>query len=205
MGQDSQQALAFLGGVVTGAQRRAQPSFVPRDHTLDLPAIPIDPLVESPFHLAAIPCLRPAAPGVARVQRNHRAADAQRLSAEPMIALTVVAGVGQHASQVHVADRLAHGRRELAMVVAGAANHVGGRDQMALRVTDQRQLGPAATAKTPITTAFDEVGADVVGLQAGGVNGALGLGGNQAALDGVLEDNAQEPVKSPFFISRCSA
>ena len=205
MGQNSQQALAILGGVVTGPQRRAQPSLVPRDHTLDLPAISIDTLVESPFHLAAISCLGPAASGVARVQRNNCAADAQLLSAQPMIALTIVARIGQQSGQAYVPNRLAHRRSELAMVVAGAANHVGGRDQMALRVTDDRQLGPPASAKTPVSAAFHEVGADVVRLQAGGVNGALGPGGDQAALGCPPKDDAQQPLKSPFFTSRCSA
>ena len=205
MGQNSQQALALLGGVVSSPQRRVQPSLVPRDHALDLPAIPIDTLVESPFHLATISCLGPAASGVAWIERNDRAADAQFPSAEPMIALTVVARIAQQAGQAYIPSRLAHRRSELAMVVAGAPNHVGGRDQVTLRVTDQRQLGPAATAKTPVSPAFHKVGADVVGLQPGRVDGPLGLGSDQAALGCPPEEDAQQPLKSPFFTSRCSA
>jgi len=52
------------------------------------------------------------------------------------------------------------------------------------------RLGPAATAKTPVSKAFYKVGADVVAFQAGGVNGPLGLGGDQAELAGTLENGS---------------
>jgi len=205
MCQDSQQALAFLGGVVTGPQRRVQPSLVPRDHALHLPAIPVDSLVESALHLATILCFGPAPCGVTPVQRNDRTAYAQLLSAQPMIGLAVVARIGREAGQAHVADRLPHRRSKLRAVIAGAGNHNSACNQVALRVADDRQLGPAAAAKPLVSLAIHEVGADVMGLQAGRVDGTLGLGGDQAALGCPLEEDMREPVESPFFISRPSA
>ncbi len=205
MGQDSQQALLLLCRIVPGSQRRVQSSFVPRDDALDLPAISVDPLMESSLHLATISCLGPAPASVAPVERDDRTAYAQLLPAQPMIGFAVVAGIGQQSGQTYVPNRLAHRGRKLRMIVARSANHAGGCDQVALGVTDQRQLGPAATAESPVSTAIHEVGADVVSLQAGGINRAFGLWADQAALCCPPEDDGQQSLKSPFFISRCSA
>ena len=122
-----------------------------------------------------------------------------------MIGLAVVAGVGQEAAQSHVADRLPHRRSKLRAVIAGAVNHNSACNQVAARVADDRQLRPAATTKPLVSLAIHEVGDDVMHLQAGGVDGALGLGGDQAALSCPLEEDMQEPVESPFFTSRLSA
>ncbi len=62
MRQDSQQALRLLGSVVPGPQRRVQQALVPRDHALDLPAMPVDPLGEPAFHQAAVLRLGSAVP-----------------------------------------------------------------------------------------------------------------------------------------------
>ena len=205
MCENSEQALALLGGVAAGSQGGVQQTLVPRDHALDLPAIAVDSLGEPAFHQAAVLGLGPTTPRVPAVQGNCGAANAQLFSAQDMVALAVVAGVGQQAGQTNMPVCLAHGRGELGMIVAGAADHQGGGDQVSRCMTDDRQLRPAAATKPLISTAFHEVGADVVGLQAGGVYGPFGLGRDQATLGGSLEDDAQESVKSPFFISRRSA
>ena len=205
MSQDPQQALALLGGVVAGPQGRVQQALVPRDHAFDLPAMTVDSLREPAFHQPAVLGLGPTTPRVPAVQRNGGAAYPQLFSTQDVVAFAVVAGVGQQAGQTHMSDCLTHGRGELGMVVAGASHHPGASNQVGWRVTDDGQLGPAATAKTLVSTAFHEVGADVVGLQAGGVDGAFGLGSDQPALCRTLEDDAPEPVESPFFTSRCSA
>jgi hypothetical protein len=93
----------------------------------------------------------------------------------------------------------------LRVVVAGSSHHQSSGDQVSRRVADDRQLGPTMTAERLVSAALDEVGADVTGLQAGGIDGPLGLGADQAALTRTLEDRGQEAVKSPFFIRRCSA
>lgn len=76
------------------------------------------------------------------------------------------------------------------------------RDQVRLRMADDCQFGPATVATTGIAAAVVEVNANVVGLQAGGVDGPFGLVLDQAALNRPLKDDAQEPVESPFFTSR---
>ena len=133
MCEDSQQALAFLGGVVTGPQRRVQPAFVSGDHALHLPTIPVDSIEESPFHLAAVLCFGPTPSGVTPVERNDRTAYAQLLPAQPMIGLAVVA------------------------------------------------------------------------RQAGGINRTLGLGGDQAAFAGAVDNGPEQFMESPFFRRRRSA
>ena len=205
MRQDPQQALALLSGVVPGPQGRVQQALVARDHAFDLPAMPVDALGEPAFHQAAVLGLGPTTPRVPAVQRNGRAGNAQLLSTQDVVAFAVVAGIGQQAGQAQVPDRLAHGRGELGMIVAGTSDDRGPGNQMGLCVADDGQLGPTSATKTPVSAAIHEVGADVVGLQAGGVDGPFALGADQPTLDGTLEDNGQEPVKSPFFISRCSA
>lgn len=205
MRQNSQQALALLCGVVPGSQGRVQQALVPRDDAFDLPAMSIDPLGEAAFHHASVLGLRPATPGVPPVQRNRRAANAQLPAAQDMVAFAIVARVGQKPGQSQVTDCLPHGRSELRVVVAGSSHHQGSGDQVSRGVTDDRQLGPTATAEPFISLAIHKVCADVVALQTRGINGPLGLGGNQPAFGSTLENDGQEPVKSPFFISRCSA
>jgi hypothetical protein len=91
------------------------------------------------------------------------------------------------------------------VVVARSANHIRAGDQVRLGVADQRELGPAATPEAAVTATFDEVGADVAALQARGVNGPLGLGGEQAEVAGAVENGGQQANESPFFKSRSSA
>jgi len=205
MCQDSRQALSLLGGVVACAKRRVQPSFVSGDNAVDLPAIAVNSFMESSFHLAAISGLGPSPAGISAVERNGRTAYAQFFATQTMIGLAVVAGVGQQSPQSHVPDRLPHRRSELVVVVAGAANHIGCGDPVALRVANDCHLRPAAAAKTLVSAAIYEVGADVVRFQAGGINGPLWLWGDQAASASPFEDGCKQSLKSPFFISRRSA
>jgi len=205
MGQNSQQALALLGGVVACPQCRVESSLVPRDHALDLPAMPVNSLGETALHETSVSTLGPATPGIPAVDGDGRGANAQLLSAQDVVALAVIGGVGQQAGQADIPNGLAHGRGELRMVIAGPPDHHGTSDQVGLRMTDDRQLRPATTAESPVSTAFDEVGADVMGLQAGRVDGPLALGGDQAALGNSLEDDRQQAMESPFFINRPSA
>lgn len=205
MSQNSEQALTFLSLVVSGSQGGAEQPLMSADHALDLPALPIDAFEEPPFHLPPILGFGPAASRVTSVQGDDRTANPQPLAAQAVVALAVIAGVAQQTGQVDVANGLPHRGPKLRMVVARSANHEGSGNQMALRVTDQGELGPAATAKTPVSTAFYKVGAHVVAFQAGGVNRSLGLGSDQVKLASAVENGAQEAGKSPFFRRRSSA
>ena len=205
MSQNSEQAFPFLRRVVSGAQGGAEEPFVATDDALDLPALSVDAFEETPFHLPPVLGLGPAAARVAAIQGNDRAANPQLLAAQPVVAFAVIARVAQQAGQPEVADGLPHGRGELRMVVARATHDIRPGNQMALGVTDQCELGPATTPKATLSAAFDEVGACLVTLQAGGVNGPLGLGGDQAEVTGALKNGRQQAVESPFFNRRSSA
>jgi hypothetical protein len=205
MSQDPQQALPLLCGVVAGSQGRVEQTLIPRDHAFDLPAMSVDSFREPAFHQTTVPGLRPMATVLAGVQPDRRGADAQGLSAQHMVGFAVVAGVRQQPGQRQMTDRLPQGRGELGVVAAGTSHHPGGRDQVGPRMADDGQLGPGAIATTGVSAAVSEVGADVVRLQAGGVDRPFRFVFDQAALSRPLEEDAQEAVESPFFSSRCSA
>ena len=205
MSQNFHQALLLLSGIGAGSQGRIEQTFMPRDRAFDLPAMPVDSLGEPALHQAAVPGLGPMATVLAAVQPDRRGANAQLLAAQDMVGFAVVAGVRQQPGQMQMTDRLTHGRGELGVVATRSLHHSGRRDQMGPRMTDDGQLGPGAIATTGVSAAVLEVGADVVRLQAGGVDRPFRFVFDQAALSRPLKDDAQEAVKSPFFSSRCSA
>ena len=205
MSQNFHQALLLLSGIGAGSQGRIEQTFMPRDRAFDLPAMSIDTFGEPAFHQTTIPALRPVTTVFARVQPDRRGANAQLLAAQDMIGFAIVPAVCQQPGQMQMPDRLTQDRSELGVVPAGTPDHRGPRDQVSLRVADDRQLGPAMTTPMAVPAAVPEVHADMVRLQTGGVDGPLWLVFDQAALSRPLEDDALEAVESPFFRRRFSA
>lgn len=203
--QNAEQTFSLLRSVVSGPQGRTEPSLVTADDALGLPTLPIDALQKAAFHLPPIFGFGPPTARVAPVQGNDRAANPQFLAAEPVVAFAVITRVAQQPGEVKVTNGLAHGRGKLRVVIARSADHVRAGDQVRLGVADQRELGPAATPKTAETATIDEVGADVMAFQAGGVDGPFGLGGQQPQFAGTSENGLQQSGKSPFFSRRSSA
>ena len=130
--------------------------------------------------------------------------NAQALTAESMMCLGIIPAVTQQPPNRKAAHGLGHGGLEIGCVVARSHTHLRGPDQMRAVVTDDREFRPAAVAfHTPLT--MQEVPTDVVILEAGGVNAGFRLLGQQATGLGDTENGIEEPIKSPFFRSRCSA
>jgi hypothetical protein len=77
-------------------------------------------------------------------------------------------------------------------------------NQIAGMVTYQGQLGKTAEL-LHAALASQEVSADVVTLQTGGVHRRFRPLLDQAALSSKAENSVKQSVKSPFFSSRCSA
>jgi hypothetical protein len=195
--QYAEVAFALTGGVGLAPQRRAQEPLVPGEGALRLPALPVDPPVaalpgpaaEALPHLAAVAGLGPLPPPVAAVEGDHRGAGAKVLARQPVVLLAVEGGVGQ---------------AELRGVI-GRAQADGGRgEEVAARVADGGELGPQARGVLA-AGALEEVAGGVLALQAGGVEGRLGLVTDQAAFFCARGGLEEEQDKLPFFNSRCAA
>jgi len=212
MSQDAQVALALPRLVRPAAQRRVEQALVAREGALRLPALAVDPLVpaalrplaEAPPHLPPVAGPGPLAALAPPVERDDRGADAQALPAQPVVLLAIEGRVGQQAVPGHSQRRLPHGRPQLRRVVAGGRADGGGGEEVAAGVADDGELGPQPGAVLA-AGALEEVLRSVAALQAGGVEGRLGLGANQAALAGARGGLEEEQDELPFFRSRLAA
>jgi len=203
--QNSQMTFTILGRLGPGPQGRAEQTLVSRNRALDLPAVLVETVVKTPFHLSAVFGRGPfvsAAPGV---QRDQRGADTKLLSTQAVIMLTIVSGIGNEPIKAHIACRLDHRLSELGRVVGGTPSHDDSGNQMGLAVTDDGQLWPATPAELLVALAVNVVGAGVSALQARGVDGPLGTLVYQTKGAGALENCSKQLVKSPFFRRRFSA
>jgi len=202
--QDTQVTLPLTRRVRSAPQRRVQEALVPREGALRLPALPVLALGEPLLHLPAKPCLGPLPPLVAAVDRDGRRADVQVLPAEPVVLLAVERRVGEHPIPGHPQRRLEHRRPELRAVVARADRDGGGGEEVAGGVTGDRQLGPERGGLL-FPGPREEVMGGVAALQAGGIDGRLGLGADQAARLGARGGLPEEGDDLPFFRSLLAA
>lgn len=206
MGQHPEAALPLPRLVGPPAERTAEPALVPAEGRFGLPPLaehppvprPLRPGREAPDHLGAVPLRRlPVVP--ARVDRDHRRADAQVLPGEPVVALGVEGGVGQHPVPTDGEGRLGQDGAELRGVVGRAGG--GGRpgEEVALSVDGGGQLGPGgALGPGPA----GEVPGGVPALQAGGINRRRGPLADQAAVGSGRGGAEEEDDEPPFSRSR---
>jgi hypothetical protein len=206
MGQHAQEDLLLLDRPLARTQRRAETPLAPREHALGLPALAIEapsatlpPPPEVTLHLPAVARLRPTPTGVAAVQGEQSQPDVLFLATPLVLMLPVIAAVPQQGVQRTALLGLPHGGAQLRGVLAGAFADVGGQVQVAVDFDDGRQFRPGKTF-VPLALAPDEVAADVTGFQAGGVDGAPGPLGNQAACLGLADGGREEGI-DPFFSS----
>jgi hypothetical protein len=100
----------------------------------------------------------------------------------------IVGSISVEPSNRQVQGGLGHGGDESWGIVAGPQARLGRGDQMSGMVTDDGQLGETAKTLHP-ALASQEVPADVVALQPGGVNRGFGPSVNQAVFPGSAENN----------------
>jgi hypothetical protein len=184
-------------------QGRAKLTLVPGERALRLPAAFVLPVREPAVHLAAVLGLR-SRRAAAAIQRDDGRADAEAFAAQAMVGFAVVGAVGEQAVREHGQRRLLQGRLELRAVVAGAAADRGGGEKVAGRVADDGELGPEGRG-IALPAAQREVARDAAAVEAGGVEGGLGLRADQAAFDCGRGGPVQEDDEVPLFKSRCSA
>lgn len=203
MGDHSKHDFGLAGVRRSASQGRPELPFILRDRALHVPAVSVLSLGESASHLSPVSRLRPAASGVASIQRDHGPANAQHLPGQPMVMFTVKSGIGQQPRDGQVTARLSNAWRELGRISAGAVAERRTRPQVRRRVTDDGQLRPATPdERLVLFAADDEVRRDVVIVQPGRVDAGFGLRVDQAARVGNAENASKEGIESPFFSSR---
>jgi len=199
--EDLEEALALLGGDGARAERRAETALHPGEDALSLPALAVAASRESPVHLASVAaggsCAGRASP---EVDGDDRAADTTLLPRDPVVGLAVVGPVAEQVVDVHETRGLPDRRHELRRVVGGAARHGRGDDEVALGEGDVGELGPGTAGEGRLAAAKGVVAADVVGLEAGGVDDPVSA--DQAASAGSVDDGTQQGGKSPPSRSR---
>jgi hypothetical protein len=205
-------ALALPGLLGLAPQGRTQQPLVPGEGALRLPALPVDPavptatrlLAEALDHLPPIARLRPLAAPVPAVERDDRGADAELLPGQAVVRLAVKGGVAQHAVPADNQRRLLQDRAELRGIVTGSDRDGGPGEEVAARVTSDGELDPGLGTVRG-ARADIEVAGGVAALQAGGIDGCLGLVPAQAAFLGARSGLEEEQDELPFFSSRCAA
>jgi hypothetical protein len=75
---------------------------------------------------------------------------------------------------------------------------------VAVRITDRGKLGPQ-TGSVLAASTLEEIAGGLPALQAGGIDGGLGLVADQAALLGARGGLEEEQDNLPFFNSRPAA
>jgi len=204
VGYDSKHTLAGSRPWGSGRQRRSQSAFVLGDGAFGMPPAAVKPFGEPIKHPPTVRTERSVSLRAARIDRNDRRGDAEFFSAHPVMQLGVVGPVAEEPVDRQVSNGLHHGGKEIGSIVAGTVTCLQGGDQVSSMMRDNSQLG-----KTPellhAPRAGQEVAADVVAFQAGGVNRGLGPRFDQAALVGNAENSRDESVEGPFFRSRSCA
>ncbi len=205
MSQDAEEALDGAGGLGPISQCGTQVPFVLREGALGVGAMTVHATREPAMHLAAVDAFGPPAM-TAGVHGDHRGSHAQRFAAHAVIGLAVVAGVRQDPVPHEFGRPLDHDRDQMRTVVPGSSGDFGGQPEIAARVAQDGELGPAPRPETAGCTSMSEiVAAGVMVFEPGGIDGPFRLRVDQAEALSALEDSMLESLKSPFFRSRFSA
>lgn len=191
----------ILGLIESGSQGRTQEPFVARDGTFDLPAIAVDAVVETSFHLGAVLGGRSfLAPSW--VQRDHSGTYAKFLAAQAMVVFRIVSGIGQEPVKVQVLGGLSYSGRELGRVIARPPSDHGPGKQVRSGMAHEGQLWPTLAPKAPVALALDVVTAGMAGLQTRGINSRLRALLDQPSGSCAVENGPHKRIESPFFRRR---
>lgn len=212
MGEDAQDHLALLGECSARGQRGAEPTFVPAEGTLCVPALMIQRLREALAHFPAVGGAWPSPSHIAWVQLDHGSAHAELFSAEPMVVLGVVTRVCQRGLDREQRCRLSHRGRKRGRVLRGTGPGHRAQDEVRLGMYDRREFlpspsGSVLTFRFPTADAVIEAG--VTSFESGGVHCRYRRGSDQPCTRGASENRMLNLEKGPPFSaprrSRCSA
>jgi hypothetical protein len=204
MSKHSKMNFGSLRSAGSASQGRGEPSFEPRDRTLDLHPLAVLELGKTAVHLASIFGLGPAT-SAPLVQVDDRAANAQCLSGIRMIVLGIVTGVGQHAVEVHPLAGAAQHRSQKRRILRRSVVHQRVNQQVRRVVTGQRQLGPATKAIAFLPASVGIMCRTVSRLHARGVDAGLLFAADHFPLDSVGKDRIEQFMEQTFLRRRCCA
>ena len=206
MGEDAEEEFPGACRVGAGGERGAEAPLVPGEDALDLPALAVAAAGEAVIEPPTVSALWDGVGVGARVDRDGCEGDPEGLAAEAVVVLPVEGCIGQHSRQGDPSGRLARERWQGRRVVGRPEGDLRGRYEVGVVVTADGQFGPSPSSMRPgHPAAPHEVGADVAGLEARGVDGPVCGLPDQAACAGPGEDDVQEAIECPPFRSRCSA
>ena len=205
MSQNSQKTFAIHCPFASSSDGRTKQTLVAGDRTFNLPALAINPLVKSTFHLTTVFACGPFPTSTPFVQRDDRRANPQLLSAKSMVMLSVVGRIGQKPIQRQVLRGQSHSFGKIWRIIAGPTADHRRDKQMTGSMANNCELRPTPTSEAFISYTLNVISADSSTLQTGGVNSSLRTLINQAALAGMTENSSEQFMESPFFSSRRSA
>jgi hypothetical protein len=205
MGKRPKQDFVVLGGVVACGKCRTEPSLVTRKATFGLCPVTVLPPRKTVVHRLPIPAFRWTV-SAARIDRNHRAANAKLHAAQGVVMFRVIGFVRQKPSWPQMGRRLSHGRSKSRGILAGAKTDNGSYDQLGRRMKDSSQLGPCRVCRIAREASALEVDRNVSCFQARGVDRrrVAGIIGDQAARPSTVAASRQQSLEAPFSRSFCS-
>lgn len=204
-------ALALAAVIGAPADGATESSLVPTEGTLDVPPLAEHPLVPAALrsraeplgHLAPV-LARRCGGTPARVDRDHRGADAKVFTRELVMSFGVECRVGRHPVPSQTQRRQKQNGRELRGIVGRAFGDPGPGDEVGMCVGCDREFGPTAGCVFALGPR-DEVSGGVAAIEAGGIDGDGRLFGDQFRLDGGCNGALEEVEEDPPFNSRPSA
>ena len=203
MRQHAQEAFAGLSVVAGGPYGRPQDALVLADGALHLPTLTVDTPVKPARHLRPVmPRRRPVRPAL--VDGDDCRSNPQLPSAQGVVVLGVVGGVGQQTVKPQVPCGLTHSLGELGRVVAWPTADHRPRKKVCGAVAHYGQLRPVLAAFEP-SAAGQVVEACLAGLQTCSVDGGFGALVDQVAASSSAENGSKERLESPPFSRRFSA
>lgn len=205
MDEDSDQRLGESCDLEATEEDRAQAALVSGDLALDQPTLAVEQAREASAEGATKGSQRPLAPAVASMEPDDALGDAKGFEGVLEIGFGIVAGVGQDAMERNSLMRLGDEGREVEVVRGRAHGDPGRQEERGLEVGHEGDFDPAGALEFPRRPAISVVVADVIGVEAGGIDGGDGIVGDQATIAGASNDGVEEGVEGPFFSKRCSA
>jgi len=211
VGQEAEGDLAVLAMIGAGGESGAEVAFDHAEDRLDLPALAVGFLGESSAHqttVMAVDWPRSAVfAGPSTFGGRDDAADAQALTAPPVEALGLVAGVAEERPELLPLPGLVEGAFVFDGVGLGATVGDDAQDQVTAGIAEGRKLGITGlfVGLMPLA-ATGEVVRDVARLQTRGVDGRQAADGrDQAEAASLVDGRVEEPREGVFFRKRRSA
>lgn len=211
MGQHAEEAFAHARLFGSRGDGAAEPSLVSGKGALDLPPLAEHPLVPVALRAGSEVTghLRPVLPArravvAARVDRDHRGADAEVLPCEPVVCLGIERGVSQHPVPGDAQSGQQQHGCKLGRIVGRAGGDGGPGDEVGVGIDGGGQLGPRARRVLALG-AGDEVPRGVAAIQTGGIDGNGGGFGDQFGFARGRDGAFEEVDEDPPFKSRPSA